>query len=163
MLKLIIGGISWRDIRYGSRSVNVYGLVKGMQDLSVFETDFSKRILMEFSGVSKVLSYNNFVRRDGSYLGVADVSLDAKALIIMKYTDRIVDVACCGDDCNKVIAEIADEKDLTVCTTRYFNPFKLCDLKEVLVLNNNRVYTSNFEFTSDYDIVEFYSRRLQPN
>lgn len=156
MLKLYIGVLS--DNRYGRVIHSPRAFVKSkMKDISVFSSDFGVRVLKECSAIKEVYNENSFLTEAGCRIGTANVSGGAKALMIMKATDFIVNMTFCGDNCNKFVAEIAKEKDLTVYTTRYYNPFVKSDLDKVLVLNNNKIYTSAREFALSSEIQGFFS------
>lgn len=156
MLNLYICAL--RDNRHGRVVLDPTAFVKyGGMDLHVYETDFAKRMLRDCSAIEMVNSCCSFRTMDGIEVGADKLSGSAHALMIMKETSYVIDMTLCGDNCNKYVAEIAREKDLYVCTIRYYNQFKNSDLDEVLVLNNNKIYKSRKEFALDGEIQELFA------
>ena len=66
------------------------------------------------------------------------------------YTDLVLNASRLGENCELFLKEIADEEDVTLITTRYFNPFLLCDYDKVRILNTGDIVTTSREFLGVY-------------
>lgn len=120
------------------------------EDLEKLETDFAKRVITTCSDVAEVINYKNMVRNNGMLISPRELSTGAKTLILIKYTDLVLNASRLGENCELFLKEIADEKDVTLITTRYFNPFLLCDYDKVRILNTGDIVTTSREFLGVY-------------
>lgn len=94
-----------------------------------------------------VENYKFLIRHNGALVYPKELSTGVKTLLMMKYTDYIMYYEWIGENCEKFIKEIADEKNLTISTTIYFNPFLNCDYDKVEIVNTDKVVYSAEEFT----------------
>lgn len=127
---------------------------KDMDVYEVMSTDFAVRVAKECSDIA---SFDNPIlmrTNSGRFVSPLDLSSGAKNLLIMKYTDKICNMLWCGDNCDKYVEEVAEEKDLTVFTTRAYVPYdEATVVKPFRVLNNGKIYNSPYEYVTDLDIV----------
>lgn len=135
----------------------VYNPDRYFKDMDVYEvmsTDFAIRVAKECSDIA---SFDNPIlmrTNSGRFVSPLDLSSGAKNLLIMKYTDKICNMLWCGDNCDKYVEEVAEEKDLTVFTTRAYVPYDEATIvKPFRVLNNGKIYNSPYEYVTDLDIV----------
>ena len=135
----------------------VYNPDRYFKDMDVYEvmsTDFAIRVAKECSDIA---SFDNPIlmrTNSGRFVSPLDLSSGAKNLLIMKYTDKICNMLWCGDNCDKYVEEVAEEKDLTVFTTRAYVPYdEATVVKPFRVLNNGKIYNSPYEYVTDLDIV----------
>ena len=87
-------------------------------------TDFARRLIHECSDESEVLAPGVFRHpRRGNY-SIDNLPTGVKTILLAKYDKKvIVDLLYCGDNCLPYLAEIANEEDVTVCTSRHVNFF----------------------------------------
>lgn len=152
MLNLYIGYPKEDEI--GEIVYNPDDYFKDMDLYEVMSTDFSMRVARECSDITKFETPILMRTSSGRFVSPLDLSSGAKNLIIMKYTDKICNLLWCGDNCDKYVEEIAEERDITVFTTRVYVPYE--DSTNVVpfrVLNNGRIYNSPYEYVTDLDVV----------
>lgn len=127
---------------------------KDMDVYEVMSTGFAVRVAKECSDIA---SFDNPIlmrTNSGRFVSPLDLSSGAKNLLIMKYTDSICNLLWCGSNCDKFVEEIAEEKDLTVFTTRSYVPYKRSkNIKPFKVINTGKIYNNPVEYVSDMDIV----------
>lgn len=95
-------------------------------------------------------------RKDYTGTNRANTSSGAKNVLLMKYTNKIVDMLWCGDNCDKFVEEIAREKDLIVFTTRDYVPYERSESEDFRVLNSGKIYHYSKEYLFDLDISDFF-------
>ncbi len=61
----------------------------------------------------------------------------AKAVILMKYTDRIVNASNCGDNCAKWILKLGENQDITI-NLNHIMEFDR-DNFEIAIINNDKI------------------------
>lgn len=115
------------------------------------DTDFGRRVVTECSNVYKIHNYATLELPNGELISPKELSSGAKNLLIMMFyeQDVICDLLWCGNNCNKFVAEIANKKDLTVKTTRYYNPYRseVAFNEPILILNTGDLVNNIEEFT----------------
>lgn len=115
------------------------------------DTDFGRRVVTECSNVYKIHNYATLELPNGELISPKELSSGAKNLLIMMFCkqDVICDLLWCGNNCNKFVAEIANKKDLTVKTTRYYNPYRseVAFNEPILILNTGDLVNNIEEFT----------------
>ncbi len=93
-------------------------------DSHCIESPFGRRVVHECSGSATVINYASLSLPNGELISPKELSSGAKNIFVM---DECMDVLCdllwCGDNCLNFIAEIANRKDIEVCTTRWIMPF----------------------------------------
>lgn len=115
------------------------------------DTDFGRRVVTECSNVYKIHNYATLELPNGELISPKELSSGAKNLLIMMFCEQdvICDLLWCGNNCNKFVAEIANKKDLTVKTTRYYNPYRseVAFNEPILILNTGDLVNNIEEFT----------------
>lgn len=137
----------------------VYNPDSHFKDLDLYEimsTDFSMRVAKECSDIASFESPILMKTNSGRYVSPLDLSSGAKNVLLMKYTNKIVDMLWCGDNCDKFVEEIAREKDLIVFTTRDYVPYERSESEDFRVLNSGKIYHSSKEYLFDLDISDFF-------
>lgn len=94
-------------------------------DPACIETELGKRIVMECSDVENVVNYATMYLPTGELISARELSSGAKNLLIMAFDDddAVCEMTFCGDNCNKFVGEIANSRDITVSTMRWYVPF----------------------------------------
>lgn len=143
MLKLYYGLLE--DER---RVVNPDPYFNGMFDMHKIDTDFGRRVVKECSGVAKVHNYVTLELSNGEFISPEKLSSGAKNVLLMKeFPDIICDVLWCGENCEPFISEIAEERDLTVYTTRPFHPDLNYLFKDgIYFINSGNIVRNNLEY-----------------
>lgn len=109
-----------------------------------YTTDFSKRVVKKIDN-SEILS-NNTV--DSPVLGIipiTGVSSGSKGVIVLMYTDMVVNLVSLGDNCIPSLLEILDHKDLVVSSLRFVDFYKFGYTGEIKVLNDNTVVNNSLD------------------
>lgn len=117
-------------------------------DEEVLETDFAKRVVREIDKselVSKRLVQSPVL---GS-IPVSDISGGAKSLIILMFTDKIMELEALGDNCFPLLFEIGKQKDITLSMEAYRDLFG-SGVSQVRLLNTDEVITSKEAFRTAY-------------
>ena len=89
------------------------------------------------------------------YLGTInpnDLSTGVKCVLILRYTDKIINLLNCGDNCLELIKRISLENDITVSMSRFVDLYAL-DGSDVLVMiinNNENKIIRNWDEYSNY-------------
>lgn len=113
-------------------------------------TEFSKRVVSEIDN-SEIINENMVVSPVLGGIPITDISSGSKGLIIMKYTDRMVNLVSLGDNCIPLLLEIAHEKpDMSLVSARYVNFYKFGWEEKILVLNSNQIVHSQSELFDAY-------------
>lgn len=87
-------------------------------------TDFSKRLIYECSAKSTVIAPGVFRHPIRGNYSSDKLPTGVKNILIAKYDkDAVINLLYCGDNCIPFLAEIANERDVTVSTSRYVNFF----------------------------------------
>lgn len=87
-------------------------------------TDFSRRLIHECSDGSEVLAPGVFKHPTRGNYSSDKLPTGVKNVLLAKYNKEVViDLLYMGDNCLPFLAEIANEEDITVCTSRYVNFF----------------------------------------
>lgn len=132
-----------------------------VKDLSFMDSDFSHRVVKELSRVSEVLSCVTLRTKHNSLISPMQLSSGAKNVLIMKYFDCACNMTWCGENCEKFVEEIADEKDLIVFSTRYYIPYlETKDWKPFEILNLRRVYETPRDCLMDEDVQSLIRRKI---
>lgn len=142
MLKLYIG-----NIRESISSGN--GWFDNQIDQEVLLTDFSKKVIKEIDK-SEVVGKNLIVSNILGPIPPRSLSGGVKSLMILMYSDYIVKLSAMGDNCFKYLSEIAEVKDIVMCTSSsrllYNNGFK----GKIFILNDGSYVCNDTEFMDKY-------------
>lgn len=131
MLKLLFGNID--EALYSGDFYFDYIL-----DPLFINKDFSKRVIKAIDK-GDVKGENCIVTEALGAIPPDMLSGGSKSLIILMYSDQIMNLSCMGDNCLPFLADIAQEKDITVCTDLFREIYENSKLGDVLVLNSNTV------------------------
>lgn len=119
-------------------------------DAECIDTDFGRRVVKECSDIESVINYATLKLPNGELVSPRELASGAKNLLIMMFSeeDVVCDLRWCGDNCNKFIAEVANTKDITVKTTRWYMPYLRGETFDegILILNTNTVVRSVEEY-----------------
>lgn len=119
-------------------------------DKHCIDTDFGRRVVTECSDIYKIHTYAALELPNGEFISPSELSSGAKNLLIMMFSEKdvVCDMLWCGDNCNKFVAEIANIKDITVKTTRWYMPYLRGEKFDegILILNTNTVVRSVEEY-----------------
>ena len=109
-------------------------------DESCIESNFGRKIIKEISGAD-VLDKNSVIHPVFGSIPTRDLAGSIKALLILMFDNEygVLDLASMGDNCLKYLGEIAEKKDIKVCTDSWR---ELWNNSPILVLNDNVVVDS---------------------
>lgn len=86
-------------------------------------------------------------------VGIDKLSTGVRQTLIACFTDKVVDLVHCGDNCLTYIKKRSVDKDIYVTTTRYVNLFSKKDTISVPVIidNNGKLVNSIWEYDDEFD------------
>lgn len=113
-------------------------------------TEFSKRVIKEIDN-SEVVNENMVLSLVLGGIPITDISSGAKGLIVMKYTDKAVNLVSLGDNCIPLLLEIlAEDDERCLVSARFVSLYRYGWKKPILVLNNNTVVNNHIELIKAY-------------
>ena len=112
-------------------------------------SEFGKRVIKEIDNGDVISPYCIKTPIFGA-ISYQILSGGVKTLMVMNFTDLIVDATVCGENCAKYILEIASKKDLTI-QLNYVMPFDDYDKNfTFLCLNSNKICTGSLEYINAF-------------
>lgn len=130
-------------------------------EMENLESDFSKEVLRVCNGDTEVINYQTLLRPNGMYISPKEICSGAKNILCMKYIGNdygyIYNMLWSGDNCNRYVAEICQEKDLEIFSSRIYFPFyRVGDIGfEVKIMETGKIVRSDDEFSDEvvkYDL-----------
>lgn len=126
---------------------------KNAFDYQLLLTDFSKKAIQS---IDKSEVIDAYCIKSPVLGGISPewLSSGVKCILILKYTDKVINLVNCGDNCFDLIKEISLEKDIQVSTSRFVNLFRRDEPHvPVMITNNNenKVVTDLSSFWDMYD------------
>lgn len=118
-------------------------------DLNVINQEFSKRVIRDIDK-SEVINENTVKSSKLGIIPITKISSGAKAVIVMKYTNEVVDSAYFGDNCIKYVVEIAREKELVISMLRFINVFEYGYRGQIKILNNGSYVDNAMDLFNAY-------------
>lgn len=146
MLKLYYGMLEDKNV-----VLNPDNYFMDNTDLHCIDTDFGHRVLKDCVDVVKVHNYVTLELGNGELISPKDIGSGVKNLFIMKEDDTaICNLLWCGENCEKYISEIAETKDLVVCTWRPFFPdFDTMFKSGIEILNSGKVVHNGMDYLKE--------------
>jgi len=134
MLHLIFG--------YPSKALRTHRNYIGSRflDKKCMLDEFSKRVVKEIDKTETITSGAFYSPVLGD-ISLRDLSGGAQFLIILNNTNEIVPLEFLGDNCFPFLKEIADRKDITVCSGGVRNLFKNGGFTEIHIVNDDTIIT----------------------
>lgn len=121
-------------------------------DTHCIETEFGKRVIYVCSGSANVINYASLSLPNGELISPKELSSGAKNIFVMdECKDVLCDLLWCGDNCIQFIAEIANRRNIEVCTTRWILPFNSkVEFKDgILIMNTGTIVRSAKEYIDE--------------
>ena len=112
-------------------------------------SDFSRRVI---KGIDKSEVLGNKVI-SSPVLGLIPpmmLSGGTKTLIMLKFTNFKMKLSGMGDNCFKFLKEVADEKDIIMCTRTYRSLFLDGDFEQIRIINSGQIVTNPLEMLHEY-------------
>ena len=139
MLKIFIGKLDGA-LSSGNKYFN------HVVDESCLLTDFGKKVVKEIDK-SEVYGRNLNISPILGGIPPERLSGGTKTLLTLYSEDNVIfKLSAMGDNCLPFLADIAEIKDITLCTREFRPIFENSKLKEVLILNDNSIVRSDKEF-----------------
>lgn len=115
----------------------------------VVETEFAKKAIATIDK-SAVYHARNILSPVLGTISFRELSESVKSLIILNSAPEIVPLEFMGDNCFNLLADIANRKDITVCTGSAREMFSH-GFDKIHIINDNSIVYSNIEFYDSYD------------
>lgn len=119
-------------------------------DENVVFDDFSRRAIKGVD-LSDVMDDGRILSPVLGGIVPSQLSGGVKSLMVLKFTDKVVNLDSMGDNCFPYLAELGKVKDIVVSTDRHRMLFEN-GVQEVLILNDNSIVHSGRELF--YKLVE---------
>lgn len=119
------------------------GWFNNQMDFGCITTDFGRRVIASVDKAA-VFSKNVLLKGDESF-PPKRLARGTKYLMILMYTDKVVDLAAMGNNCFPFLREIADMKDIFMCTDSPRPLFRVGGFSEVKISNVNKIVHSDAE------------------
>lgn len=120
---------------------------------SCVTTDFGKRVI---AGIDKAEVYDEYlIRKDGHGFPPERLAGGTKSLLILMFEDMVVDLAAMGDNCFPYLKEIADVKDIRMCTDHVRLLFKHGGFKELKIENSGFIAHSDMDMFHEWARLSF--------
>ena len=114
-----------------------------------YTTEFSKKVIKDIDK-SDVLSVNAV---DSPILGIipiTGISSGSKGVIVLRYTDKVVNLVSLGDNCVRSLLSILEEKELTVSSLRFVDFYKYGYQGDINILNDNSTVSNSLDLFNKY-------------
>ena len=114
-----------------------------------YTTEFSKKVIKDVDK-SDVLSVNAV---DSPILGIipiTGISSGSKGVIVLRYTDKVVNLVSLGDNCVRSLLSILEEKELTVSSLRFVDFYKYGYQGDINILNDNSTVSNSLDLFNKY-------------
>lgn len=114
-----------------------------------YTTEFSKKVIKDVDK-SDVLSVNVV---DSPILGIipiTGISSGSKGVIVLRYTDKVVNLVSLGDNCVRSLLSILEEKELTVSSLRFVDFYKYGYQGDINILNDNSTVSNSLDLFNKY-------------
>lgn len=116
---------------------------------TVVETEFAKKVILEID--RSIVHHARYI--ESPVLGTIsfrEISEGATSLIILNNVPEIVPLEFMGDNCFNLLVDIANRKDITVCTSSVREMFSH-GFKEIHIVNDDIIVNNNLDFYDYYD------------
>lgn len=146
------GCVVMLSVYFGNMQGELYtadGWFDNQLDEQLLLTEFSKKAVRDIDK-SEVVSENLI---ESPVLGAIPprmLSGGVKAVIVLRYTDRVVNLCAMGDNCIPSLLEILHFKDLTVSACRFVDFYKFGYRGAVRVLNDDSEAENSLELFDKY-------------
>ena len=114
-----------------------------------YVTEFSKKVIKDIDN-SEVVNENTVISPVLGAIPMTAISSGSKGVIVMRYTDKVVNLVSLGDNCITVLLSILNYKDLIVSSLRFVDFYKYGYRGDILVLNDNTIVKTPLELFEKY-------------
>mgnify|MGYP004458065591 FL=1 len=114
-----------------------------------YVTEFSKKAIKNIDK-SEVICEDAIMSPVFGIAPITAISGGAKGVIVLRYTDKIVNLVSVGDNCITELLSILEFKDLTVSSLRFVDFYKYGYTGVITILNDDTTVNNSLELFNKY-------------